>query len=251
MFNFDTFMAKCQRFASKNLVKFLIKTNITPNQVTLVRLFISMPLFIYIFSRGEYIYNLLGVLTAGFLSIFDCVDGDLARKTNKSSALGAWLDRFSDAIIMCTILMSIFFAALTSSTNYLWPLVIVVFFFGFFLLANLLHEFERSFRVNIGEYSKIKIGMYKLSKKFSFVDRVYINFLDVHNSSLAAYSFCISYPLLIGIIFNQLLLAFIFIAIMFNLRFLVLLQIYYKVLKKEDNRSLFIKVLKEYFKDNK
>lgn len=250
MFNFDTLISQCMRKTSKIFVDLLARTDITPNQITLFRLLVSVPLLIYFFSRGEYLFNLLGVLVFSFLLLLDFVDGGLARKTNRTSALGLWLDEVSDIVIMSTIFLSIFYAALTSHSGWRWPLVVVFFFFGIHSLALLQAEFGKRFDLGIHEYSKLRETLYKLEKNPSFIDRFYIGVLDVVGSPFFAFCFCIRYPLLVGIIINKILWAFTFIAVMFNVRFFLLSWLYYRVLRDKDDRSVLVGLLRERFKSN-
>ncbi|AII15324.1 SAM-dependent methyltransferase [Campylobacter iguaniorum] len=72
----------------------LVKTKITPNQITIVSfLFVSL-CFYYIFTHQ----NLLAGLSFFIYSLLDHIDGMLARYKNLSSKIGHYLDVFVDEI---------------------------------------------------------------------------------------------------------------------------------------------------------
>jgi len=72
------------------------RTKITPNQVTLLRSLIIVPNF-YLFALGEYMGYLIGSILMVLNTLFDYVDGDLARITKKTSQTGEWLESLFDA----------------------------------------------------------------------------------------------------------------------------------------------------------
>src|SRR3984957_17430338 len=67
-----------------------------PNQLTFLRL-AFLPLFIIAISYDHYIVA-LGILVAGGFS--DALDGQLARKLNQKTALGAYLDPIADKLFL-------------------------------------------------------------------------------------------------------------------------------------------------------
>ncbi len=94
----ETFIHQQFRKISIILVKrFLFKTNITPNQITIFRNVLVLISF-YLFLRLDYWY-ILGFVLFQFYELLDSVDGDLARYKNLKSKLGVWLEIFFDAII--------------------------------------------------------------------------------------------------------------------------------------------------------
>ena len=73
------------------------KTNITPNQVTCVRIPIAIFMF-YQFSIGEFLNLVIGGIGIILWEILDHVDGDLAVVKNMSSQKGHWLESVSDTV---------------------------------------------------------------------------------------------------------------------------------------------------------
>jgi len=73
----------------------LRKTNITPNQITIISL-----IFGIIGGMSIYFdYKLMAVIILNISFILDCVDGQLARLKNMQSFFGMWLDNISDRIV--------------------------------------------------------------------------------------------------------------------------------------------------------
>ncbi len=77
------------------LVVPLGKAGVSPNQVTICGLILSLPTAILIAS-GMHSWAGLAVIAA---SLFDMLDGSLARVTNKESEFGAFLDSLLDRYV--------------------------------------------------------------------------------------------------------------------------------------------------------
>jgi CDP-diacylglycerol--glycerol-3-phosphate 3-phosphatidyltransferase len=82
------------------LVPWIQKTGITPNGLTLIG-FILTVVAAYLLASGSFVWGAV-VLTLG--SIFDMMDGHLARATGQTSLFGAFLDssldRYSESVIL-------------------------------------------------------------------------------------------------------------------------------------------------------
>ena len=73
------------------LTKPLVKTKITPNQITF--LWIIIQIMSSFLMLGDYYYRLMGVLIFNFfVSILDSVDGNLARIREQKTSRGAYLE---------------------------------------------------------------------------------------------------------------------------------------------------------------
>lgn len=225
----------------------LAKTKVTPNQITILRFIIAAPVSGYLFSRGDYLHNLLGLAVYVPLVVVDWVDGELARMTNQTSALGKFLDDTLDRILVTIVLASIFYAGMISENGQAWVLLAVLFFPVFFFLTTLLSDFDQMFNLEFSRYAEVRERMHRLGEKPKLIDRVLINFLTVHQNSLTKFCFCISYPLFLGIVINELLLTFSFITLMFSLRALGLCFIIYRVVRRGGTDSALTAVLREYW----
>jgi phosphatidylglycerophosphate synthase len=83
--------------------KLLVRTPISPNQVSIVSILIGVA-SAWFFARGHFI---AGVLVFQLCAIVDCVDGDLARALFKQSRLGKWLDLGGDQIVHFSVFAAI------------------------------------------------------------------------------------------------------------------------------------------------
>ena len=86
------------------LVPFLIKLNVHPNMVTLLGFIPIYFVYINILAKR----NILVYLFAFLNYTFDCLDGELARKSGKTSKLGGILDSIHDITTFFSLLYLVF-----------------------------------------------------------------------------------------------------------------------------------------------
>lgn len=90
------------RRISVPIAKRMSKRQISPNLVTILAFIVGLTSAITIF------YNIVLSVVLIFISqILDCVDGDLARISGKTSARGAYLDRLFDRFVDFALVFSI------------------------------------------------------------------------------------------------------------------------------------------------
>lgn len=77
------------------ITRFLVRTNITPNQITFVNLLIAFLAFFLLMSPS-YLGRVLGAFLMAFSSIVDGCDGEVARLKLMTSKFGAWFDTIAD-----------------------------------------------------------------------------------------------------------------------------------------------------------
>ena len=77
---------------------FLVKTFLTPNQVTVIGLFIGLASGFF-FAQGNYLSGIIGGLLLVATAVWDCCDGDVARLKFMESDFGEKLDTACDNII--------------------------------------------------------------------------------------------------------------------------------------------------------
>jgi len=222
------------------------KTKITPNQVTVFRFVVTAPLCIYFFSRGEYLYNVIGLLLYIILSALDWVDGLLARDSWRATTLGRFLDHGLDRFLVYIVLGSIFYGNFNYYNSWSWAVLAVLFYSAMFLVSWVQLDFDRFFHLEFERYPEVRAKIKELNLPLSFSDRLLLNFLNVHHNSLAKFCFCLSYPLTVGIIFNQLFAAFVFMTVMLYIRIFGINYIIYRALRPKDKPSSLTTVLR-YF----
>jgi len=239
-----TYLEQIGLKVAHRFAEILAKTKIRPEQIVIFRFIIAAPASAYLFSRGEYLYNLAGLAVYIPLSLLDWVDGHLARIAGRTSALGKWLDETSDRLLMLIVLACLFYAGLTSGDSRWWVVLSVLYFSAFFFLTTVLYDFDREFNLEFKRYPEIEKEMYRLNPSPSLLDRLLYSLLYVHQNSLTKFCFTVSYPLFLGIITNQLLLTFTFITSMSALRAAGILFLIYRVVKGGETDSALTRVLR-------
>ncbi len=96
---------------SYRLTPLLLKTPVTPNQITAVSLLLGL-LCAACFISGNYSFGIIGALLLTLSYTFDNCDGEVARIKKMSSDLGAKFDDMADWIVDAS-----FFAALGYCTS--------------------------------------------------------------------------------------------------------------------------------------
>lgn len=85
------------------LSKLLVRTPISPNQVSIASILIGVA-SAWFFARANFV---IGALVFQLCAIIDCVDGDLARALFKQSRLGKWLDLGGDQVVHFSVFAGI------------------------------------------------------------------------------------------------------------------------------------------------
>ena len=108
---------------SLSISKLLLKTPTTPNHVT----FFNLLLGIYagfMLASGEAMGIALGALLMQMVSIFDGIDGELARMKLLQSPFGAWFDTVSDDVVRIATIVGLGISCYKISPDpvYLWAM---------------------------------------------------------------------------------------------------------------------------------
>jgi phosphatidylglycerophosphate synthase len=99
----DTYI---NRKISRHITRWLLRTPLTPNQVTVLSCLVGI-LGALCFSPGGYWGPVLGALLLQFSVVLDCCDGEIARVKFMESPLGDWLDIVCDTIVSIAIFLGI------------------------------------------------------------------------------------------------------------------------------------------------
>ncbi len=127
----------------ETLVRPLARAGVTPNQITVAGLFISL-IGAYLFYRNE---QLIGALVLLVGSLIDALDGTLARLTGRSSRVGAFLDSTFDRISDGAVLFGIALGGLVS-----WKVAFIAF------MGSYLVSYERC-RAELAGSGKLAVGI--------------------------------------------------------------------------------------------
>ncbi len=142
------------RKISLRITWLLIRTKITPNQVTLFSLILSI-IAALLFVPGIYSYSILGIVFLHLSFLMDHVDGEIARYKNLKSPFGAWFDQITDRIMESLVFISITIGIYNNTNNYL------VFIFGMLAVFNLFmigHIRGTTSQLGFEHKSELKIG---------------------------------------------------------------------------------------------
>ena len=154
------------------IVRAVFRTRVTPNGLTFFSFFLGL-LAAFFFSRGGYLYFVLGGVFAQLSAIVDCADGMLARAKNMCSDYGAYLDLFLDRIVDFCLIVGIAVGIYSASSN-VNLFIIGLLTAGLYLLQINLFYIFKSFtrKKEIGETGEMRALMLLLILIFSVVYRL-------------------------------------------------------------------------------
>jgi len=109
---------------------FLIRTPVTPNQVTIISLILGIISGVF-FSLGEYTYTITAGLLYFLSTVFDQCDGEVARLKQMETEFGRKLDIIVDAIVNAVNVIGITIAVYTKTGS------ILVIIAGFFAMTGI------------------------------------------------------------------------------------------------------------------
>lgn len=109
--NDESIITKLYRFFSIRISKYLCRTFLTPNQITLSFCFISLLGALFMVSGVSFLYY-LGILMQPLAIVIDCCDGEVARLKQHYGKNGDWIDTSCDNL--CTL----FFISAIAIVNY-------------------------------------------------------------------------------------------------------------------------------------
>ena len=144
---------------------FLIRTPVTPNQVTIISLILGIISGVF-FSLGEYTYTITAGLLYFLSTVFDQCDGEVARLKQMETEFGRKLDIVVDAIVNAVIVIGITIAVYTKIGS---VLVIIV---GFFAMTGI--TISLLMATYFSHDSKIDTGAKEMLDKLNNKDFFYI-----------------------------------------------------------------------------
>ncbi len=100
--NAPWFQRSFNRRLSNWIIRHLLSSSITPNQVTAASLVVGL-VSAFCFLPNSFTWSLVGWILFQFSYVLDCVDGEIARLKMQESPLGAWIDSMADNIVQAAI----------------------------------------------------------------------------------------------------------------------------------------------------
>jgi len=142
---------------SLRITKLLLKTRITPNQISILSTVIGLVGASFFFS-GEYFYLILGGILIHIHSIVDGCDGEVARLKLRQTKYGGWLDSVLDRYVDAAIIFGLAYGywSITGDVT-IW---IIGFFalIGSFLNSYTSDKYDSIFRDGDVTKSKFRMG---------------------------------------------------------------------------------------------
>lgn len=232
------------RLIANQIVRILMKTKITPNQVTVWKFILLLPLIAYFFLRGGYIDNIIALFLLVVSTIFDLVDGSLARMKSMTSKLGGWLDGILDLILSNIVLGAVTLGVMRITGNPHWALAGLACLFGQDLANVMMSYFEKKFDFSCEMGSEEFDQKFKKIGKISLWDSFLKNIITPTRLTYIFF-FTMRYLLLLGVFFYRLDIFLIAFAIAINIRWSAMFYLYVKYLEDSKNKLYTVKFLKE------
>ena len=109
------------RFISRQLTRVLLKTSLTPNQITFLSLLIGLG-SAWCFYQGTFFSGITGALLLLVSAWVDCTDGEIARLKFMETSWGARFDIYCDNIVHFSVFFSIGMGLFFATGNSLYTL---------------------------------------------------------------------------------------------------------------------------------
>ncbi len=239
-----------EKIAYKIFAPIFYKLPFTPNQITAINFFTFNLMATVLFALGKYWANLAAICVIIVSTIFDWMDGAVARKKDLKSKAGFFLDHGLDSIWQIVLVGGIVFGVyLSSGRNINWLTLGLLSLISLVFNSMMGQLFENEFGFGFyGDYEEVfkKIDS---SKKTNFFDRLCLEMLT-YRKFIYIFLFTIRYPLLLGAIFNK-LDWFLFLLLLTSLvRGVSLFYLYFIFLKtdKEKPKSVMVEALLDRYK---
>ncbi len=137
--------------------RYLVKLDITPNQISMFSFLCSL-LAAGLFALGGYLALLLGGVLAQFASIIDGCDGEVARLKYQSSDFGGWfdavLDRYADAFLLFGLTWHLLAAEASAGVLLVGFMAII----GSFMLSYTADKYDNLMRERIKAGGGFRMG---------------------------------------------------------------------------------------------
>tara|TARA_B100001013_G_C24563649_1_gene423539 strand:- start:161 stop:778 length:618 start_codon:yes stop_codon:yes gene_type:complete len=141
IFNFSQFSEPWDQKIAKVLSKPFIFFNIHPNFVTLIGTILGLFTF-YFYSKGDLFFAKIGSVIFFFGACCDHIDGEVARKLNKTSILGHYLDHLGVCITYVALFLGLgVWCQINTGKGYYYGIIAS---FSVFMIMSLRFYLERN-----------------------------------------------------------------------------------------------------------
>ena len=198
------------------LVKYIARTNITPNQITYFAFLVAI-VSSYLISTGKLLNLIIGGILVQVAWTLDCVDGDLARLKGISSKKGAWADAVLDRLTETILLFGITLGLYNQTNN------AIVWLYGFIALASV-YMTNSIIGLTESSFDKSELGS---SHKKLFLVRI-LEKIGIKPQFLSLGIDVEMFIIFLGVITNQLFITLLFFMIVYNLYWIVMFFMIFK-----------------------
>ena len=226
------------------IARLISRTSITPNQITVSRILLAILSGLF-FAVGSYFANMIALFFCLLNMLFDFIDGDLARLKSMESKVGNWLDHVLTDWISgnFTLLGIVFGVSVLGNDKTLVAIIAVCGIFAYNMNKFLTNQFEQKCNLWWGHIQAAvkKSGLKNRTSGFSLLCENIV-FPQFPFGLL----FMIGFPIMLGVVFNQMFWVFCIITLTFSIRWIFTLYIFLEFLREEksNNKSL-VKILKK------
>ena len=210
-----------QEKVSTPLIRVLKKLHFTPNRITVLSHCITLTAGVYCFSRGTWIWNILGIGVMFVIGMLDYADGDLAKKTKTVSSLGVWIDSVFDVMIQNIIMGAV---AIGCFKQGLGIVPIVLFYIG--NTGNNLVSFYYNTVFGFESHEGSKVFRKYMDTRPSLWNRAFKNIIDPTASAVGLVMFTVRYFLVVGAVLNIMPIVFVVITVISNCRWIFMYIIF-------------------------
>lgn len=198
------------RFISTWLTRAFTARRITANQVTIFNFAFTLTFGVYFFSRGTVWGNWCGLIVCFANVLLDYLDGDLAIRQKTISPLGFWLDTTGDIFLQNSIMAAICFGIFQKVATPLLLAAILLYFICNSFTNVLSLQYNNSF--GFDSYKGSTLFRKYMDTKPTLFNKVMKNILDPTSSWVGIVLFTVRYWIILGVLFNKMLPAFVYIA---------------------------------------
>lgn len=197
--------------------RFIVKTNITPNQLTFIAFMFGILCAVFIGSINYYSFfgltpywqGIIGAIFGLLFFQFDIQDGQLARSKGMCTKLGAWLDTVFGIVSIELVILAIILHMWSLESIILGIFAIIAYPMHFMFIHQFKNEFSDVLKLNKNTILNTK--------------KIWIKYL---------YGQAIFYPIVFFFyLVNQQMMILYFYAILGNLYWIVLLFLQYRTLR--------------------
>lgn len=219
---------------SDPVVRFCVKWEISADAITFLNHYLTIFFGCFFFSRGEYVFGLLGLGVCVVNGFLDYLDGDIARATGNMGSFGDWIDTKADVIIQNIVMGAIGIGCFKMGMPLLW---IILFYIG--NSGNNLVGFSYNSKFGFSSGSGNELFREYMDAKRTPINIIFKNIIDPTASIYGLALITVRYWIALGIIFNIMPYCFVAITIIGNIRWFVMFILYGMYLKECNHFHIF------------